>query len=185
MAKFVSIATAVFIIAGTAGLQAQQKVYTWTDAKGRMHITDQPPPGGARVEDVTTYRERSETELDAIERRIEARRQEREREREQDRRQEMQTRAEEAREDARRAQERAVAAEQEARKTYEIYGTTQEKRKQFRKRIQRAFDAAEAARQQALQADEKAEKMTIEARSAGMSTESEAPSPAESEPAIE
>jgi hypothetical protein len=185
MVKFMTIATAVFLLAGAAGSQAQQKVYTWTDDKGQLHITDHPPPVGATVEDVTTYRELSEAELEAIERRLEARRQEREREREQDRFQEMQMRAEKAREDARRAQQRAVDAEQEARRTYEIYGSTQEKRKQFRNRIQRAFDAAETARRQALQANEKAEKLTIEARSADMSTESASSSPAESEPVNE
>ena len=37
------------VIAGAAGAAtAQQKIYRWTDQSGRVHITDTPPPPGAK-----------------------------------------------------------------------------------------------------------------------------------------
>ncbi len=38
----------VLAIAGIGNLAAAQELYRWTDEKGRTHITDTPPPAGAR-----------------------------------------------------------------------------------------------------------------------------------------
>ena len=36
------------VIAALAGAAAAQQLYRWTDEKGRTHITDTPPPAGAK-----------------------------------------------------------------------------------------------------------------------------------------
>lgn len=38
----------VVLAIGASVAQAQQKLYRWTDASGRVHYTDAPPPGDAR-----------------------------------------------------------------------------------------------------------------------------------------
>jgi len=171
MINFIKMTVMAFILASASSLWAQQKIYTWTDDQGNVHITNQAPPEGMTVEDVTTYRERSEAELRAVERRIDERRQEREQERDQARLERLRMRADQAREDARKAALRAEEAKQKALKTYEIYGTTKDNRNQFRKRIQRAFDEAENARREALQASKEAEKLTSEMSTADESSE--------------
>jgi glutaredoxin len=38
----------VLVLALAAGAAAAQQLYRWTDEKGRVHITDTPPPAGAK-----------------------------------------------------------------------------------------------------------------------------------------
>jgi hypothetical protein len=45
----------IFFFATTGPLSAD-KVYTWTDQDGNLHITDQPPPEGANVRNVIKYK---------------------------------------------------------------------------------------------------------------------------------
>ena len=52
----------VFFFATTGPLSAD-KVYTWTDKDGNLHITDQPPPEGANVRNVIKYKPQSEKEV--------------------------------------------------------------------------------------------------------------------------
>jgi hypothetical protein len=47
-----SMAIAVAIIGAGSSALAQGNVYTWTDARGNVHITDTPPPEQGRVQDV-------------------------------------------------------------------------------------------------------------------------------------
>lgn len=47
-----SMAIAVAIIGAGSWAPAQGTVYTWTDARGNVHITDTPPPEQGRVQDV-------------------------------------------------------------------------------------------------------------------------------------
>ena len=41
-------AVALLLLALTAGAAQAQQLYRWTDEKGRVHITDTPPPAGAK-----------------------------------------------------------------------------------------------------------------------------------------
>jgi hypothetical protein len=50
----------------TAELSAD-KLYTWTDEKGILHITEQPPPKTARTKDVMTYQPQTEAQIRKIE----------------------------------------------------------------------------------------------------------------------
>ena len=48
--------------------RSAQKLYTWTDENGILHITDHPPPQRAQIEEVVTYKERTPEEQQAIDR---------------------------------------------------------------------------------------------------------------------
>ena len=50
----------------TADLSAD-KLYTWTDEKGNLHITETPPPKNAKTKDVTTYQPQTEAQIQKIE----------------------------------------------------------------------------------------------------------------------
>lgn len=43
------------------------QLYTWTDAKGNLHITEHPPPKAARTRDVMTYKPRTQAQIKKIE----------------------------------------------------------------------------------------------------------------------
>ena len=42
------------------------KLYTWTDAKGNLHITEHPPPQNAKTRDVMTYKPLTEAQIQKI-----------------------------------------------------------------------------------------------------------------------
>jgi len=46
----------------TAELSAD-KLYTWTDEKGNVHITEDPPPKNAKTVDVMTYQPQTEAQI--------------------------------------------------------------------------------------------------------------------------
>lgn len=52
MRTIVSVLTAALLALTVSEAGAQGKVYTWTDARGNVHITDTEPPPQARVTDV-------------------------------------------------------------------------------------------------------------------------------------
>jgi hypothetical protein len=39
------------------------KLYTWTDEKGNVHITEHPPPKNAKTMDVMTYQPQTEVQI--------------------------------------------------------------------------------------------------------------------------
>ena len=168
-----NLTVALLVILSSASYLNAQKLYTWTDEKGVLHITNQPPPKSAKVKDVTTYKEKTPQELDATQLETEKLRQKYKKE-------EQIERARQAELQAREADERAKEAMQEAQEVYEYnreyvrkLSTTREKRKQFRKKIQRLKNEAEvsqakaqAAVQQAEEAAQKAQMMATEAEKA-------------------
>jgi hypothetical protein len=42
------------------------KLYTWTDANGNLHITENPPPNNAKTKDVITYQPQTEAQIQKI-----------------------------------------------------------------------------------------------------------------------
>jgi Domain of unknown function (DUF4124) len=42
------------------------KLYTWTDANGNLHITENPPPKNAKTQDVMTYQPQTEAQIQKI-----------------------------------------------------------------------------------------------------------------------
>jgi len=50
----------------TAELSAD-RLYTWTDEKGNLHITENPPPKNIKTKDVVTYQPQTEAQIQKIE----------------------------------------------------------------------------------------------------------------------
>jgi len=42
------------------------KLYTWTDANGILHITENPPPKNAKTKDVMTYQPQTKVQIQKI-----------------------------------------------------------------------------------------------------------------------
>ena len=57
----VTILGSIFIWISTAYLPAAE-IYTWTDKDGNLHITEHPPPKGAKLKEVTTYSDKPDTQ---------------------------------------------------------------------------------------------------------------------------
>lgn len=161
------ISTLAFIIAisGAVDLGAQ-KLYTWTDDQGVTHITDDPPPQNARVENVTVYPAKSPQEIDAIERQKQQLRNKYKQfeEREAARRAtiEAQKAREQARETMQQVQEQAESNQEYIRRL----SSTKEKRRQFRKKIERIKNETEAAQAEAKAAEQEADAALKKAKQA-------------------
>ncbi len=145
-----------------------QKLYTWTDENGVVHITDQPPPETDRIEDVEVmkYDEKTPQEIEAIEHKKENLRRQFDRE-------ERIEKARQAEIQAREAEAKAQEALQQARKEFESNNeyirrltSTRNKRKQFRKRVDRIKTETEASQAEAQAAIEQAEDAAQKARTA-------------------
>jgi hypothetical protein len=145
-----------------------QKLYTWTDANGVVHISDQPPPGTDRVEDVEVmrYEEKTPQEIEAIQHKKENLRRQLDRE-------ERIEKARQAEIQAREAEEKAQAAAQQTQEKYEYNNeyirrltSTRNKRKKFRKRVDRIEAETEASQAEAKAAIEQAEEAAQKARTA-------------------
>ena len=100
--KYLIPATILIFCLFAASMAGAQKLYTWTDENGNLHITQEPPPKSAKVEDVIKYREKSPEAEAARQRRNEEFR----RRLEKDKR----------REETRQARQRADDAEKEAQR---------------------------------------------------------------------
>ncbi len=57
----VTILGSIFIWVSASYLSAAE-IYTWTDKDGNLHITEHPPPKGAKLKEVTTYSEKPGTQ---------------------------------------------------------------------------------------------------------------------------
>ena len=162
--KPIKLSVVLLLILFAGSNLGAQKLYTWTDEKGVLHITDNPPPKRARIKDVTKYREKTPQEIDAIQREKEdlRRKYEKEEQIERARKSELQ---------AREADQRANEAVKQAQEKYEHnleyikrLSTTRDKRKQFRKKIQRLKDESEAAQTEAQMAAKQAQEAAQKAR---------------------
>ncbi len=161
MKILIPAAALIITLAGTSGIYAE-KLYTWTDKKGIIHITDAPPPQNARAKEVTSYSEKTPQQTDAIERK-------KQQLREINQRYDKMEAARQAELEAREAEKRADAAMEKAQEQYQQnqeyirrLSSTKGKRKQFRKKIERLKRETEAdqaaAKSARLQAEEAAQK---------------------------
>ena len=152
------IATAILLFSlFTASLLGAQKVYTWTDENGVLHITDHPPPQKSQIEEVVTYKERTPAELNAIQRRKDNLRRELDQEIQQVKTQDAQLKAQEADEEAQKALEQANK-EYEKNKAYiNNLSNRKWKRKKFRKKIDRLKKETEESYSEARSAAERAD----------------------------
>ena len=151
-------ATAVLLFCiFTASLLGAQKLYTWTDENGALHITDQPPPQKAQLEEVVTYKERTPEELNAIERRKNKLRRELDQDFQQVKTREAQLKAKQAEEEAQKTLEQAEEEYEENKAYIDKLGNRKWKRKKFRKKIDRIKKETEESYAEAKSAAERAE----------------------------
>jgi type IV secretory pathway VirB10-like protein len=158
--------TLFFLAAAFSTAEAQNKVYTWTDARGRMHITDEPPPQDASVKDVVEAPPPPPPQLKEREIQRERRREERSEERERSGVEDALRRAREADEAAQEAIRQADEQTQRAIDVRNRFGNTPSRREQFKYKIRAEVEKAEAAQAEAQKAVDRAKAASEEARTA-------------------
>jgi hypothetical protein len=66
MKYILTVISMLLLFLATAELSAD-KLYTWTDEKGNLHITEHPPPKAAKTKDVMTYQPQTEAQIKKLE----------------------------------------------------------------------------------------------------------------------
>ena len=158
--------TLFLLVAASSPAEAQNKVYTWTDAKGRVHITDTPPPADAKIKDVVEHTEPAPADARALQappqRRVEARQDEQRR----TEAEEALRRAREADEQARAAVQRAEEQTQQALDYRKRFGNTPSRRQEFKYKIRAEEEKAIQSQAEAQRAVERAQALSEAARTA-------------------
>ena len=172
---------AATILCATTAFGAERNIYTWTDERGNLHMTDEPPPANAKVKEVETYQDKSPEEIEALERT--------QLEQEDKRRfEDLQAEVNQAQRDAAKAEQNAAAATeyaqkltQEAQEYVRRFGNTPERRKKFKYKIQAKKDEALAAQDAALEARAMADqaKLNVEAKLTAAEKAASQPAPPE------
>jgi hypothetical protein len=166
MKSIVWAAAVVLSIMAVSAAHAQSKVYTWTDAKGRLNITDTPPPADAKIKDVVE--ETGPTPADA--RQLQDQQQQRIETRQDEQRrievEEALRRAREADDQARAALLRAEEQTREALDYRKRFGNTPSRRQDFKYKIRAEEDKAIQAQAEAQRAVERAKALSDAARTA-------------------
>jgi hypothetical protein len=166
MKHLLAAAVIVCLLTILSAPNAQTTLYTWTDAKGRVHITDTPPPPDATIKDVLEHRAPAPAEArqlqDQQQRRVDARQSEARRaEAEQALR-----RAREADEQARAAVQRAEEQTRQALDYRKRFGNTPSRRQEFKYKIRAEEEKARESQAEAQRAVERAKALDEEARTA-------------------
>ena len=132
------------------------EVYTWTDKDGNMHITAEPPPKNARVQDVITYEPRPDETIPDAEQRRDSESEPAPGEPESDDVRQARTRAEKARKEAEIASAKAAEVTKAAEKYIETHNRNEYMRRAHQYKMRKAADDAKAAQEQAKIAEKKA-----------------------------
>jgi hypothetical protein len=147
-------------------LNAQTTLYTWTDAKGRVHITDTPPPADAKIKDMVEQAEPAPAEARHLQnppqRRVESRLDEQRR----TEAEEALRRAREADDQARAAVQRAEEQTQQALDYRKRFGNTPDRRQEFKYKIRAEEEKAIQSQAEAQRAVERAQALSEAARTA-------------------
>jgi septal ring factor EnvC (AmiA/AmiB activator) len=161
------IPAVVFLIAmaGASDLGAQ-KLYTWTDDQGVAHITDNPPPQNAKVENITVYPARTPQEIDAVERQKQQLREKNKQFEESEAARLATIESQKAQERAREAMQKVQEQTQYNQEYIRRLSSTKDKRKQFRKKIERIKNETETAQAEAKAAEQEAEAAAQKAQQA-------------------
>ncbi len=166
--KSILIFAILFLLAvAPSGAGAQNKVYTWTDSRGKLHITDDPPPAEASVKDVVEAPAAAPAD---IQQRRQQRLQRDETRLEEKRRSDLEDVLRRARETDEAAQEAVQKADEQTQRALDYrkrFGNTPSRREQFKYKIRAEEEKAEAARLEAQQAIDRARVASEEARAAG------------------
>jgi hypothetical protein len=155
----------IFFLATTGPLSAD-KVYTWTDKDGNVHITDQPPPEGANVRDVIKYKPQSEEEVLQNQRQQQMRENAVDRKRKLEEAQNAELKAQKAAEEANITRGKAETAVKDANDYIDTHDRNQYMRRAHKYEMKKKAGEAEAAVDQANAAAEKARKAEEKAKRA-------------------
>jgi hypothetical protein len=153
----------IFFLATTGPLSAD-KVYTWTDKDGNVHITDQPPPEGANVSNVTTYKPQSEKEILKNQRQQHMRENAVDRKRKLEETQNAELKAQKVAEEAKIERDKADAAVEDAKQYIDTHDRNQYMRRAHKYEMKKKAGEAEAAVDQANAAAEKVRKAEEKAK---------------------
>ena len=166
MKHLLSAAVVVCLLTILSPLNAQTTLYTWTDAKGGVHITDTPPPPDAKIKDVVEHTEPTPADArqlqDQQQRRVEGRQDEQRRTAVD----EALRRAREADDQARAAVQRAEEQTQQAIDYRKRFGNTPSRRQEFKYKIRAEEEKATQSQAEAQHAVERAQALSEEARTA-------------------
>jgi hypothetical protein len=166
MKPVVWVVAAVLTILAASAAHAQNKVFTWTDAKGKLHITDEPPPVDASLKDIVESPPVSPAEVRQNEQQRMRRGEQRLDEQRQSGTEEALRRAREADQRAQEAIQRADEQTRQALDYRKRFGNTPSRREQFKYKIRDEEQKAEAARAEAQKAIDQARAAAEEARTA-------------------
>jgi len=164
MKSMILLAALAIGLVANADAPAQNKVYTWTDPRGELHITDEPPPVDASVKDVV---EESALTPGEARQRLQQRQQREEARLEDQRRSDVEGVLRRAREADERAQEAVRQADEQTQRALDVrkrFGNTPSRREQFKYKIRAEEEKAEAARDEAQRAIDTARAASEEAR---------------------
>jgi hypothetical protein len=164
MKPFLWLATVLLSTLAATDAHLQSTVYTWTDAKGKLHITDDPPPLGANLKDVVESPALSPAEIQQNQLQRQRRSEQRREEQRGSTVDEALRRAREAEEEAQKAIQRADEQTQQALDYRKRFGNTPSRREQFKYKIREEEQKAEAARMEAQAAVDRAKAAAEEAR---------------------
>lgn len=64
--RYLIIGTSLMLLFFVNTEVSADKLYTWTDAKGNLHITEHPPPQNAKTRDVMNYQPETEAQIKKI-----------------------------------------------------------------------------------------------------------------------
>ena len=164
MANLNTYLVIILVFCATTVFGAERNIYTWTDERGNLHVTDEPPPDSATVKEVETYRDQSADEAESIEQELQQREERRREEGLQDEVAQAQRNAAEAEQNAEKAMERARELTREAQEYVRRFGNTSERRQQFKYKIQARKEMALAAQDAALEARALADQTKLDAQ---------------------
>jgi hypothetical protein len=159
-------AVIVLALAWVFPVQSQTKIYTWTDAQGRVHLTDEPPPPQAKLREVVETQPLTPAEALQDQQRRQQRTQTRQDEERRSELEEITRRAREADEQARTAVRRAEEQAQRALETRQRFGNSPSRREQFKYRIREEDEKASQLQAEAQRAIDRARALSEEARTA-------------------
>jgi colicin import membrane protein len=155
--KYLTASAIVLFLGFTAvGINADL-LYIWTDKAGVEHITEEPPPAGAKTNSVMEYTPESEEQVEQYEQQkqksvenwlIERRKQEASAARK---------KADEAQQEALEARAKADSAAKAAREYIETHNRNQYMRRAYKYQLRKAAEDANTAREQALEAEKRAQ----------------------------
>ena len=162
--KLLGLGIIIIFFFATTGPLSADKVYTWTDQDGNVHITDQPPPEDANVSNVTTYKPQSEKEILENQRQQQMRENAVDRKRKLEETQNAELKAQKAAEEAKIERDKADAAVKDAKQYIDTHDRNQYMRRAHKYEMKKKAGEAEAAVDQANAAAEKVRKAEEKAK---------------------